>query len=59
MIHLAIILASSFFKNSRGLSPFGRIVITPCLCVVESSLVSKANFHERIMKLPMSFQNHL
>ena len=44
-----------FFNNSRGLSPFGRTVITPCLCVVESSLVSNANFHERIRKIPMSF----
>ena len=48
-----------FFRNCRGLSPFGSSVISPSICAEDRLSFLKLSFFARTSKVPISFQKNL
>ena len=42
-----------YFKNCRGLSPFGIQVIIPNVCATDNSPIENPKFIERVIKWPI------
>ena len=53
------VIGLQFFRNCRGLSPFGSNVISPSFCGEDRLSFLKLSFIARMSRVPISFQKNL